>query len=112
MPGERRLHADLALRMLAAGSFPCRCAICDFRAFHPSEQSELFVQEVKLAREMSLVNLGTVAIDGTKGQANASRRSDRARLHRTSNTAASTSPAIHSVSTSSRMNGRQPARAS
>lgn len=41
--------------------------------FHLKELSELFVQVVKLAREMGLVKLGTVAIDGTKLKANASR---------------------------------------
>ena len=71
---ERRLHEDLAFRMLAAGNFPRHRTICDFRAFHLKELSELFVQVVKLAREMGLVKLGKVAIDGTQGKANASRR--------------------------------------
>ena len=70
---ERRLHEDLAFRMLAAGNFPRHRTICDFRALHLKELSELFVQVVKLAREMGLVKLGTVAIDGTKLKANASR---------------------------------------
>jgi transposase len=70
---ERRLHEDLAFRMLAAGNFPRHRTICDFRAFHLKELSELFVQVVKLAREMGLVKLGTVAIDGTRVKANASR---------------------------------------
>jgi len=70
---ERRLHEDLAFRMLAAGNFPRHRTICDFRAFHLLELSDLFVQVVRLAREMGLVKLGTVAIDGTKLKANASR---------------------------------------
>ena len=70
---ERRLHEDLAFRMLAAGNFPRHRTICDFRAFHLKELSQLFVQVVRLAREMGLVKLGTVAIDGTKLKANASR---------------------------------------
>ena len=69
---ERRLHEDLAFRMLAEGNFPRHRTICDFRALHLKELSELFVQVVKLAREMGLVKLGTVAIDGTKIKANAS----------------------------------------
>jgi hypothetical protein len=40
---------------------------------HLKELSELFVQVVRLAREMGLLKLGTVAIDGTKLKANASR---------------------------------------
>jgi transposase len=70
---ERRLHEDLAFRMLAAGNFPKHRTIRDFRALHLQELSELFVQVVKLARELGLVKLGTVAIDGTKVKANASR---------------------------------------
>jgi IS5 family transposase len=70
---ERRLHEDLAFRMLGAGNFPKHRTIRDFRALHLKELSDLFVQVVKLAREMGLVKLGTVAIDGTKVKANASR---------------------------------------
>ena len=70
---ERRLHEDLAFRMLGAGNFPKHRTIRDFRALHLLELSDLFVQVVKLAREMGLVKLGTVAIDGTKIKANASR---------------------------------------
>ena len=69
---ERRLHEDLAFRVLAAGEFPRHRTICDFRALHLKELSDLFVQGVRLAREMGLVKLGTVAIDGTKVKANAS----------------------------------------
>ena len=70
---ERRLHEDLAFRMLGAGNFPKHRTIRDFRALHLKELAGLFVQVVKLAQEMGLVKLGTVAIDGTKIKANASR---------------------------------------
>ena len=70
---ERRLHEDLAFRMLDADNFPKHRTIRDFRALHLKELADLFVQVVKLAREMGLVKLGTVAIDGTKIKANASR---------------------------------------
>ena len=70
---ERRLHEDLAFRMLGAGNFPRHRTIRDFRALHLSALSDLFVQVVRLAGEMGLVKLGTVAIDGTKIKANASR---------------------------------------
>lgn len=69
----RKLHEDVALRVLAAGNFPAHRTISDFRAFHLKELSELFVQVVGLAREMGLVKLGTIAVDGTKVKANASR---------------------------------------
>ncbi|CDW92561.1 Transposase of ISThsp1, IS1182 family (fragment) [Thiomonas sp. CB2] len=46
--------------MLAAGNFPEHRTIRDFRALHLKEFSDLFVQVVRLAREMGLVNLGAV----------------------------------------------------
>ena len=70
---ERRLHEDQAFRMLGAGNFLRHRTICDFRALHLKELSGLFVQVLRLAQEMGLVKLGTVAIDGTKIKANASR---------------------------------------
>ena len=69
----RKLHEDVAFRVLAAGNFPAHRTIRDFRAFHLKELSDLFVQVVRLAREMGLVKLGTIAVDGTKVKANASR---------------------------------------
>ena len=69
----RKLHEDVAFRVLAAGNFPAHRTIRDFRALHLKELSELFVQVVRLAREMGLVKLGTIAVDGTKLKANASR---------------------------------------
>ena len=69
----KKLHEDVALRVLGAGNFPAHRTISDFRAFHLKELSELFVQVVRLAREMGLVKLGTLAVDGTKVKANASR---------------------------------------
>jgi transposase len=69
----RKLHEDVAFRVLAAGNFPAHRTIRDFRALHLKELAELFVQVVRLAREMGLVRLGTLAVDGTKMKANASR---------------------------------------
>ena len=69
----RKLHEDVAFRVLAAENYPAHRTICDFRALHLQEFSALFVQVVKLARECGLVKLGTIAVDGTKVKANASR---------------------------------------
>lgn len=69
----KKLHEDVAFRVLAADNFPAHRTISDFRAFHLKELGELFVQVVRLAREMGLVKLGTIAVDGTKVKANASR---------------------------------------
>jgi hypothetical protein len=59
--------------VLGADNFPAHRTIRDFRALHLSEFTELFVQVVRLAREMGLVKLGTIAVDGIKIKANASR---------------------------------------
>jgi transposase len=69
----RRLHEDVAFRVLGADNFPAHRTIRDFRALHLNEFTELFIQVVRLAREMGLVKLGTIAVDGTKIKANASR---------------------------------------
>lgn len=69
----KKLHEDVAMRVLAAGNFPKHRTICDFRALHLLELAGLFVQVVKLARECGLVKLGTIAVDGTKLRANASK---------------------------------------
>ncbi len=69
----RKLHEDVAFRVLGASNFPKHRTICDFRALHLEEFSALFVQVVKLARECGLAKLGTIAVDGTQIKANASR---------------------------------------
>jgi hypothetical protein len=46
---------------------------CSPRARSPASCTTLFVQVVKLARECGLVKLGTIAVNGTKLRANASK---------------------------------------
>lgn len=69
----RKLHEDVAFRVLAADNYPAYRTLSDFRAFHLNELSNLFVQVVKMAKECGLVKLGTIGVDGTKIKANASR---------------------------------------
>ncbi len=68
-----KLHEDIAFRVLGAGNFPAHRTIREFRCLHLAEFTQLFVQVVRLARELGLVKLGTIAVDGTKIKANASR---------------------------------------
>lgn len=70
----KKLEEDVAFRVLGAGNFPKHRTICDFRKRHLQEFHALFVQVVEIAREAGLIRLGTVAIDGTKVRANASKR--------------------------------------
>ena len=70
----RKLEEDVALRMLGAGNFPQHRTICEFRRRHLEEFEGLFVEVVRVAREMGVVRFGTLSIDGTKVRANASKR--------------------------------------
>lgn len=70
----RKLEEDVAFRVLAAGNFPQHRTLCDFRKDHLGDFKALFVQVVQIAQSAGLVRLGTLAIDGTKIRANASKR--------------------------------------
>lgn len=69
----RKLEEDVAYRVLAAGGFPAHRTIAEFRQQHLTAFEALFVQVVRIAREAGVVRLGTLAIDGTKVKASASK---------------------------------------
>ena len=69
-----KMREDVAFRMMGAENFPAHRTISDFRKLHLEEFGDLFVQVVTMAREAGLVKMGTVAVDGTKMRANASKR--------------------------------------
>jgi transposase len=64
----RKLHEDVAFRMIGAGNFPKHRTVCDFCAVHLDELAALLMQVVKMARECGLVKLGTIAVDGTRSR--------------------------------------------
>ena len=70
---ERKTYEDVAFRVLAAGYHPDHTAISKFRCRHLGFVLDLFVQVLMLAKQMGLVKLGYVALDGTKVKANASK---------------------------------------
>ena len=72
---ERATYDSVAFRYLAAGSHSDHDTLATFRRRFLGELEELFVQVLELAREMKLLKLGTVCLDGTKLHANASRHS-------------------------------------
>jgi len=63
----------VAFRLLAAENFPAHRTILDFRQRHLPDFRDLFVQVVRMAAEVGLVKLGTVAVDGSEVKANASK---------------------------------------
>ena len=70
----RKLEEDVAFRMLAAGNFPRHRTISEFRRRHLKDFKSLFVEVVRLARELGLVRFGKLSLDGPKVRANASKR--------------------------------------
>jgi transposase len=69
----RGVEENVALRVLAAGHSPSHRTLCRFRTDHIAAFDGLFVQVVRIAQEAKLVKMGTLAIDGTKLKANASK---------------------------------------
>jgi hypothetical protein len=70
---SRCFPPETTSRSLNLALHPKHRTLCDFRALHLKEFAALFVQVVQLASECGLVKLGTIAVDGTKLRANASR---------------------------------------
>ena len=72
---ERATYNSVAFRFIAANDHPDHDTIATFRRRFLKQIEGLFVQVLELAREMGMLKLGTVALDGTKIHANASRHS-------------------------------------
>lgn len=71
---ERLTHRDIAVRYLTGDTHPDHDTICAFRRENAQVVGEAFVELLKLARQMGLVTVGTVSVDGTHIQANASKQ--------------------------------------
>jgi len=72
---ERATYDSVAFRFIAANEHPDHDTIATFRKRFLPQIEALFVEVLKLARTMGMLKLGTVALDGTKIHANASRHS-------------------------------------
>jgi transposase len=70
---ERATYDSVALRYVAANTHPDHDTIAMFRRRFLPQVKSLFVQVLMLAREMKCLKLGTIALDGTKVHANASK---------------------------------------
>jgi transposase len=70
---ETATYDSVAFRYLAGNTHPDHDTIATFRRRFIKDLKTLFVQILLLAREMGFAKLGTVAIDGTKVKANASK---------------------------------------
>ena len=72
---ERATYDSVAFRFIAANDHPDHDTIATFRRRFLGQIEGLFVQVLLLAREMGVLKLGTLGLDGTKIHANASRHS-------------------------------------
>ena len=69
---ERGTNSDLAIRYLTGNTHPDPDTICKFRRENFNAFSQALISVLELAKELKLLKLGAVAIDGTHIEANAS----------------------------------------
>lgn len=72
---ERATYDSVAFRYIAANTHPDHDTLASFRRRFGAQLAQLFVQVLMLAREMGMLKLGKIAVDGSKIKANASRHS-------------------------------------
>ena len=70
---ERATYDSVAFRFIAANDHPDHDTIATFRRRFLKDIEKLFVEVLQLAREMGVLKMGTIGLDGTKIHANASR---------------------------------------
>lgn len=80
---EKATWSDVAVRYICVNQHPDHDTICTFRIRNKAAISEAFLRILVLAKEMKILKLGTVSVDGSRIKANASIhksiRYDRAR---------------------------------
>src|SRR5580698_8688763 len=72
---ERATYDSVAFRFIAGNEHPDHDTIATFRRRFLKDIEGLFIRVLELAHEMGMLRMGTVALDGTKIHANASRHS-------------------------------------
>lgn len=70
---ERATYRDVGVRFLCGNLHPDHDSICAFRRNNLDAFAAAFVAVLELARELQLLTLGTVSLDGTHMEANASK---------------------------------------
>jgi len=70
---EQATYDSVAFRFISANTHPDHDTIATFRKRFLDQLQPLFVEILMLAREMGLLKLGKVSLDGTKVKANASK---------------------------------------
>jgi transposase len=70
---EAATYIDVAVRYLCANHHPDHASICAFRTANQAAFEAAFVTVLQMAHHLKLTKVGTVSVDGTKIQANASK---------------------------------------
>lgn len=70
---ERKTYDSVAFRYIAANTHPDHDTIAEFRKRFLPQLRKIFVEILTIARQMGVMKLGKVSIDGTKVKANASK---------------------------------------
>lgn len=76
---ERACLTDVAFRVITANQVPDHTSIARFRQRHEEALKGLFVQVLAVCARAGMVNLGVVALDGTKLRASAALSANKAR---------------------------------
>jgi transposase len=74
---ERECREDVAYRVIMANRVPDHSTIAEFRKRHETAISGLFGEVLGLCRVAGMINVGVIAVDGTKVHANASNMANR-----------------------------------
>jgi len=74
---ERRCREDIAFRVICANQIPDHATIARFRVRHEAALADLFGQVLGLCADAGLVEVGVLAVDGTKLAASASNHASR-----------------------------------
>lgn len=70
---EAATYSDVAVRYLCANHHPDHDSICTFRTANETAFGAAFVSVLELAHQLRLTKVGSVSVDGSKMQANASK---------------------------------------
>ena len=74
---ERACRGDVAFKVITAMAVPDHSTVAEFRRRHETAIGELFVSVLSLCGEAGLVQVGEIAVDGTRIRASASRDRNR-----------------------------------
>lgn len=74
---ERACRQDIAFRVICANRVPDHTTLSRFRARHQDAAKDVFTEVLRLCARSGLVQVGEIAVDGSKLAANASLRESR-----------------------------------